>query len=327
MSKPNILLAWPYTDRDTARLEDAYTVHRLWEMRDRAEFLGRVGPTIRALATDGECGASAQLIDALPNLELIASFGVGLDAIDLQHAWSRGIRVTHTPDVLTGDVADMGMALLLACVRRIPGGDAHVRSGKWPQGSPALTTRVFGKRLGILGLGRVGRAVAKRAAAFDLEISYHDRTRHADVPYQYCPDPVSLAAESDFLMICAAADRGNRGLVGEAVLKALGRHGFLINIARGSIVDEPVLIDYLQRNLIAGAALDVFWNEPHISPVLRTLDNLVLQAHQASATEETRAAMGALVLDNLVAHFSCAPLLTEVAPPKAVGDRFDLVKQ
>src|SRR5262249_28792115 len=148
-------------------------------------LLQRIGSDVRALATDGERGASAQLIDALPNLEIIASFGVGLDAINLNHAWSRGIRVTNTPDVLTGDVADMGMAMLLACARSIAASDAYVRSGRWPEKSPGLTTRVFGKRLGILGLGRVGKAVAKRGSAFDLDISYHDRVQYSDVPYRY----------------------------------------------------------------------------------------------------------------------------------------------
>ena len=315
MSKQPLIVVRPYTPTDMAILEHTYNVHRLWEATDKASFLRKFGPGVRALATDGEHGADAAMMDLLPDLELIASFGVGLDAIDLAHARRRNIRVTHTPDVLTEDVADMAIGLLLACARRIPQCDSYVRQGRWPEGGPGLTTRVWGKRLGILGLGRVGRAVASRAEAFKLEIAYHDRCNFDDVPYRYFDDVAALAAEVDFLVICASADTDTRGLIGSRVLDALGRDGMLINIARGAIVDEPVLLRYLRERLIAGAALDVFHNEPSIAPEFGELDNVILQPHQSSATTETRASMGALVRDNLSAYFSGRPLPTEFLGP------------
>jgi len=310
--KQSVIVAWPYTPADMEALELTYVVHRLWEADDRTSFLKEVGRGVRAFATDGERGVDAATMDLLPDLRIIASFGVGLDAIDLEYARAKGIRVTHTPDVLTGDVADMAIGLLLACARRIPQGDAHVRAGRWPANGPSLTTRVFGKRLGILGLGRVGRAVAQRARAFGLDIAYYDRERFADVDYRYCDSVVSLALGVDFLMICASAEANTRSIVGRDVLDALGENGFLVNVARGSIVDEPALLDCLRDRRIAGAALDVFYNEPRIAEAFFELDNVVLQPHQSSATFETRAAMGALVRDNLAAFFAGAPLLTEV---------------
>jgi lactate dehydrogenase-like 2-hydroxyacid dehydrogenase len=234
-----------------------------------------------------------------------------VDAIDLAHAAQRGIRVTNTPDVLTEDVADLGMALMLSIARDIPQNDALVRAGQWGKRPIALASRMFGKRLGIFGLGRVGRAVARRAAAFDMKIAYHDRAQFADVAYAYYSNAAALASESDFLMVCAAADQIPRGALGREVFDALGPQGFLINVARGSIIDEPALVEYLIDGRIKGAALDVFWNEPAIDPRLLTLPNVVLQPHRASATLETRAAMAQLVRDNLHAFFDGKPLVTE----------------
>lgn len=315
MSKQPLIVVRPYTPADMAILEQTYDVHRLWETADKVSFLRTFGPGVRALATDGEHGADAATMDLLPDLELIASFGVGLDAIDLSHARRRNIRVTHTPDVLTEDVADMAFGLLLACARRIPQCDSYVRQGRWLEGGPGLTTRVWGKRLGILGLGRVGRAVATRAEAFKLEVAYHDRCRFDDVHYRYFDDVAALALEVDFLVICASADTDTRGLIGSHVLDALGPDGMLVNVARGAIVDEPVLLRYLRERLIAGAALDVFHNEPNIAREFGELDNVILQPHQSSATRETRASMGALVRDNLGAYFAGRPLLTEFLGP------------
>jgi len=310
VSKQELLVFARYPEADMARLEQIYDVHVLADARE--EILRSVGTRVRVLATDGESGASAALINALPKLEAIVCYGVGTDAIDLAHAARRGIRVTNTPDVLTGDVADMGMGLLLGAARQIPAIDAQVRAGQWGKTAFPLTTRLFGKRLGILGLGRVGRALAKRAAAFDMTIAYHDRVRFADVDYRYFEDAVALAGNSDFLVLCAAANNDNRASISHEVLDALGAQGILVNIARGSIVDEPVLLDYLETGRLRGAALDVFWNEPAIDARFLALNNVVLQAHRSSATVETRAAMAQLVRDNLQAFFAGTPLPSQV---------------
>ncbi|WP_213780957.1 2-hydroxyacid dehydrogenase [Caballeronia sp. dw_276] len=311
MHKTDLLVVVRYPERDMAELERHYTLHVLSDCTNRGALLAEVGSRIRALATNGEAGASAELIDALPALEIIVSYGVGVDAIDLAHAAKRGIRVTNTPDVLTGDVADMGIGLLLSIARQIPANDRIVRDAQWGKAAIPLATRMFGKRLGVLGLGRVGRALTRRAAAFDMTVAYHDRVRFDDVDYTYCDSAVALARESDFLVICAAADRESQGLVSRDVFDALGPNGILVNIARGSIVDEPVLLEYLSECRIRGAALDVFWNEPSIDPRFFTLDNVVLQPHRSSATVETRGAMAQLVRENLKAFFDGAPLVTE----------------
>jgi D-3-phosphoglycerate dehydrogenase len=311
MYKADLLVVTRYPDADMAELARHFELHVLADADHPEVWLKNVAPRIRALATNGEAGASAALIDALPNLEIIASYGVGVDAIDLAHAARRGIRVTNTPDVLTEDVADMGMALMLAVARDIPQNDAIVRAGEWGSAQIPLATRMFGKRLGIIGFGRVGRAVAKRASAFNMTISYHDRIRFGDSPHTFHDSAVSLARESDFLMVCAAADQSNKASIGRDVFDALGPQGILVNISRGSIIDEPVLLDYLIERRIRGAALDVFWNEPAIDARFRTLRNVVLQPHRASATVETRAAMAQLVRANLSAFFSGEPLVTE----------------
>lgn len=315
MPKEDLLVVVPYPAADMAVLEQRYQIHVLSAAADPDALLARLAPRLRALATNGEAGAGAALIDALPRLEVIVCYGVGVDAIDLAYAAQRGIRVTNTPDVLTGDVADMGMALLLAAARQIPAGDAHVRAGQWGATPLPLTTRMFGKRLGILGLGRVGRALARRAAAFDMAIAYHDRVRFADidcVDYAFCEDVMALAHRSDFLVLCAAANDANRALIGREVLGALGPQGILVNIARGSLVNEPALLDALESRRILGAALDVFCNEPAIDRRFAQLPNVVLQPHRSSATVETRAAMAQLVRDNLQAFFSGQPLASEV---------------
>ncbi len=311
MEKEEVLVFSKYSESAMALFEQRFKLHVLADAADQRALLTSLGPRIRALATNGESGASAELMDALPNLEVIVCNGVGVDAVDLAHAAKRGIRVTNTPGVLTEDVADMGMGLLLATVRQIPQCDAYVRSGKWGHTPLPLTARVFGKKIGILGMGRVGRAFAHRAAAFDLTISYHDRICFDDLGYTYYDNVVDLARDSDFLVICASANSENKASIGGAVLDALGKDGFLINIARGSIVNEPVLVEYLQEKRIAGAGIDVFWNEPAIDPRFWKLDNVVLQAHRASATTETRAAMAQLAFDNLSAFFDGKPLLTE----------------
>ncbi len=312
MTSSEILLAGPYPDAEMALLGRSYVVHRLWEHSDPKAYLAGIGPRIRVLGTRGDLGASAALMAQLPNLELVAVYGVGYDAVDLDYARSRGIRVTNTPDVLTDDVADMALALLLATARRIPFGDAHVRSGAWKNGPMPLTTSIFGKRLGVLGFGRVGRAVAKRATGFDMSIAYCAREQDVDSPYPWFADAAELAASVDYLVICLSASAETNGMVDARVLAALGSRGMLVNVSRGSVVDEPALIDALRTGTIAAAGLDVFNNEPEPDTGFLALPNVVLQPHNASGTVETRGAIGALVRKNLAAFFAGEELPTPV---------------
>lgn len=308
--KPEILMVAPMMSQFTVALERDYVVHRLWETTDRDSLLEKVSPNVRAVATNGAKGASGALIDALPNLEIIVSYGVGVDAIDLSLAKKRGIPITTTPDVLTEDVADMALALLLATARRIVLGDQYVRTGQWAAtGEMGLTHRVHGKPIGILGLGRVGKALAKRLEALNMKISFANRNK-LEVPYVRYTDLVKMAGDVDFLVITAAGGDTTRKIVGRPVLEALGPNGILINVSRGSIVDEEALVRALKEGKLGGAGLDVFATEPNVPEELRSMPNVVLQPHHASGTIETRLAMGDLVIRNLEAHFAGKPLLT-----------------
>lgn len=313
MDKPELLLLGPYNDPEMDMLAERFALHRLWEAADKDALLSRLAPCLRAVGTKGEVGADAALMDRLPKLEIIACYGVGVDAIDLAHARGRGVRVTNTPDVLTEDVADMAWALLLATARRIPAGDAHARSGAWAERAMAMTTRVWGKRLGVVGLGNIGRAVAKRAEGFGMRVAYSGRSRREDAPYDWHPDPASLAAVSDMLVVCAAGGAGTKGLVNAEAIAALGPAGILVNVSRGTVVDEAALLDALENGGIAAAGLDVFLNEPQIDARFTALENVVLQPHNSSGTRETRMAMASLVRDNLLAHFAGEALPTPVA--------------
>ncbi|MBD2748828.1 2-hydroxyacid dehydrogenase [Microvirga sp. BT688] len=312
MTKPEILMMGPYPAWDLEDLESNYKVHKLWEATDRAAFLSEVGGNVRAIATRGEIGASAELMKALPGLEIVSCYGVGTDAIDLSHAKANGIQVTNTPNVLTADVADIGVGLLLAVARQIPHADKYVRDGRWRSANMHLVTRVHGKTAGIVGMGRIGVEVAKRLAAFDCPITYFDINQRDDLPYTFVPDLITLAKQAEFLIVTLAGGVSTQGIINADVLRALGRDGILINISRGSTVDEAALLDALERNIIKGAGLDVFRNEPNIDERFLTLENVVLQPHHASGTVETRQAMGKLVRDNLAAHFARQPLLTPV---------------
>jgi lactate dehydrogenase-like 2-hydroxyacid dehydrogenase len=293
-------------------LERDYIVHRYWEAADKTGLIDKVGPDIRAVATRGDLGISAELVNALPNLELVACNGVGTDAISFDATRPRGIAVTNTPDVLDDDVADLTLALMLAIARHIPQADRYTRSGAWAQANYPLLTRMSGKRLGLLGMGRIGQAIAKRAEAFGMSISYHARTKRSDVAHHYFETAVSLANENDFLVAIIPGGEATKNLVNADVLAALGPKGYFINVARGSVCDEDALLAALEAKQIAGAALDVYWNEPKINPRFFALENVVLHPHNGSATIETRRAMGQLVRDNLAAHFAGKPLLTPV---------------
>jgi len=310
MRKPEILLAGPFSEAETAALEEDYIAHQPWLQSNPEAYLSDVAPHIRAIATTGALGASRELMQRLPALELVATFGVGVDAIDLDYARSRGVRVTNTPDVLTNDVADLAIGLLLAVSRKIALGDRWVRDGRWPKGPMPLTTSLAGKTLGILGFGRIGRAIASRAEAFGMDILYTARSPRTDVDYGFRPTAIELARDCDSLVISAAGGPQTRGIVDGPVLKALGPQGFVVNIARGSLIDEPALISALMAGDIAGAGLDVFWDEPQINPTFADLANTVLQPHAGSGTHETRAAIGRLMRANLAAHFAGEPLIT-----------------
>jgi D-3-phosphoglycerate dehydrogenase len=302
----------PYPAWDMGPMAASYSLHKLWEAEDSEARLAACAPWVRAIATRGEIGASAELIGQLPRLEIIACYGVGTDAIDLAAARARGIRVTNTPDVLTGDVADIAVGLALSVMRRIPAADAYVRSGAWATKNMDLVTRLYGKRVGLVGFGRIGMATARRLSGFEVEIGYFDRAARPDSPHRFFASLTELAGWCDLLIVTLAGGTATHGMVGAEVLSALGPQGWLVNVSRGSTVDEPALLGALEQRQIAGAGLDVFWNEPRIDARFLALDNVVLQPHHASGTVETRRAMGQLVRDNLAAHFAGRSLLTPV---------------
>ena len=310
--KPEILVTGPMYPPTLEKLDAAYTTHKLFKASDRAAMLAEVGDRITAVASSNSGGIDAATISRLPKLKVISHFGVGYDTVDVAAAKARGVTVTNTPDVLTEEVADLAMGLLYATVRRIPQGDRYVREGKWLKGAMALTESLQGKTLGIVGMGRIGQAIAKRAEASNMKIAYQGPRRKADLAYAYHADPVALAKATGMLMVACPGGEATRGLVSRAVIEALGPKGFIVNIARGSVIDEPALLEALQANRIAGAGLDVFADEPRVPEAFFALDNVVLQPHVASATHQTRAAMGQLVIDNLAAHFAGKPLLTPV---------------
>lgn len=311
--KPDILLAVPIYPATMEVLDRLYAVHRLFEAADPAAFLGGVADKVRAIVTSGGAGADAALIAALPKAEIIACFGVGYDAIDLGAARARNIAVTNTPDVLTDDVADLALGLIIDAARRISRGDRFVRAGKWLQGGLELGTALRGRRLGIVGLGRIGLAAARRAEACGMFVAYHGPRPKPEAPYPYVADLVELARRSDVLVLTLPGGTGTRHLVNAEVLAALGPKGTLVNVARGSVVDETALLAALQSGALGAAALDVFADEPRVPPALLAMENVVLQPHVGSATHETRAGMGQLVLDNLAAHFAGQALPTRVA--------------
>ena len=307
MSQPiDILLTQAIPAFIDARLSADYTVHRLYqaEQAGQAEaLLAQVGQRVRGVVTGGVKGLSNALMDRLGALEIIAISGIGTDAVDLQQAARRKIHVTTTPGVLTEDVADMALGLIIMTLRDLGVGERIVRAGQWGKTTQPLSHKVSGKRLGIVGLGRVGHAIARRAAAFSMPIAYSDPQRQDDSGYRFVADIAELAASVDILVLAASADHG-QVIVTREVLAALGPQGYFINVARGKLVDQAALVEALVHRKIAGAGLDVFADEPHVPPALLGLDNVVLQPHRASATEETRLAMGEIVLENLAACFA-----------------------
>jgi lactate dehydrogenase-like 2-hydroxyacid dehydrogenase len=290
-----------------ANLEANFVLHTREKMPS-PEVMSR----IRAIVGGGEAKIDKALMDQLPALEMISICGVGYDGVDVAQAKSRGVPVTHTPEVLNDDVADLAIALMLCIGRQVPQSDQFVRANRWVEGGFPLTRKVTGAKLGIVGIGRIGQAIAKRAAAFDMDISYTSRSVREGIPYTYVADVVQLAEQVDFLVVITPGGAGTRNLINAQVLKALGPQGYLINVARGSVVDESALIEALQNQTIAGAALDVYVDEPRVHESLRALPNVVLTPHMASGTAQTRKAMSDLCLANLRAHLAGTALLTPV---------------
>ncbi len=310
---PDVLVVWPNRPDQMAQLEAAYTVHHLYTAADPDKLVAEVGPKVRAIVTTGERGATRALIERCPALEIVSCFGVGTDAIDHAACREHGVPITNTPDVLTDEVADMGLVLMLSLLRQIPAGDRWVRDGRWvSEGTMPLTRCARNKTLGILGLGRIGRALARRAELLGMKVTYHGRRPQSDVSHRYYDSLVDMARDADVLALCLPGGAETRAIVTAEVLDALGPEGYLVNIARGSVVDEPALVTALVERRIAGAALDVFADEPNVPEALLELDHVILQPHAASGTVETRDAMAQLVVDNLAAHFAGRPLLTPV---------------
>ena len=308
VTRPNPLW-WP-------ALTKAYTVHESLHQSDPAAF-ERIAPQVRGIAASGDSKVPADLIAKLPALEIVSVMGVGYDGVDVAAAKARKVMVTHTPDVLNDEVADTAMGLMLSVARQLPQADRYVREGKWLQGPMPLARKMSGARLGLVGMGRIGQVIAKRAAAFDMDIAYTARSARAGVPYAYFADAASLAARSDFLVVITPGGAGTRKLIDAKVLEALGKKGVLVNVARGSVVDEAALIDALERGTIGGAALDVFEDEPRVPQRLIDMPQVVLAPHIGSATRETRQAMADLAQANLDAHFGGKPLLSPVPECKA----------
>jgi hydroxypyruvate reductase len=312
MKSDEIVSAGPFYAPSYESMERDFTVHKLWQANDRAALLKAVGGRVRALQTSGSFGADAKLMDALPKLELIAHFGVGVDSVDLGAAKQRGLIVTNTPDVLNECVADLALGLTLATLRRISLGDRYVRAGSWLKGALPLAQKVGGKTMGILGYGRIGKAIAQRAEAFGMRIAYHGRKRQDDAAHKYYAELVDMARDCDVLMVICPGGAATHHIVNAEVMKALGPEGTLINVARGSVVDEAALVKALSDGSLGAAGLDVFEDEPRVPEALFAMDQVVLQPHVASATHETRMAMGVLTADNLRAHFAGKPVLTPV---------------
>ncbi|SDP90041.1 Lactate dehydrogenase [Rhodoferax sp. OV413] len=308
-TRPRILQNGALTPALEAALAAEFDVQRLADQADPQVFLAAHGASFTGLVTSAPAGASAALLAALPALRVVSSHGVGLDQIDVAGAAQRGIAVGYTPEVLNDCVADLAMALLLDVARGASAADRFVRRGDWPKAKFRLARKVTGQRLGILGLGRIGRAIAQRAAGFEMQIRYTNRNPVADVPWTFEPALVELARWADTLVVITAGGAATRHLVNAEVLEALGPDGFLVNVARGSVVDQAALVQALKQGRIAGAGLDVYADEPNVPAELMALDNVVLLPHIASATRETRQAMEVLTVDNLRAFYAGGKVL------------------
>ncbi len=317
MTRPNateILMTGPLMAYAADQLKARFTVHELWKAQDKAAFLSEVSDRIRGVAAGGGHNrVDGALFDALPKLEVVSSFGVGYDHVDAAEAGRRGLVVTNTPDVLTDEVADLAIGLLISTVRQLPQVDRYLREGKWLKAAYPLTASLRGRKVGIVGLGRIGKAVAHRVEAFGLPVAYHGRSRQADVSYRYYPSLVEMAQDVDTLISVAPGGDSTHHIINAEVLKALGPNGIVVNVGRGTVIDETALIEALQNKTILSAGLDVFEDEPRVPADLIAIEHAVLLPHVGSASVHTREAMGQLLVDNLVSWFDGKGPLTPVA--------------
>lgn len=312
--KGHVLVWGPMHPSLTENLDRDFTVHNLWQIDDVDAWAAEHGAQVRGVVSSGVYGTDNTLLDKLPNLEVVTSFGVGYDAVDTAYLASRGIQLSNTPDVLNNAVAETALALMLGITRRIGEAERFVRSGQWLQAKFPLGNDLTGKTCGIVGLGKIGKTIARRATGFDMNIAYYRRGEpYADVPYTHYDDLLELARVSDHLVVIVPGGASTHNLIDDTVLDALGPQGFLINVARGSVVDEPALVRALREKRIAGAGLDVFADEPNVPNALLELDNVMLLPHIGSGTHETRQAMADLVFANISQWFEQKRLVTPVA--------------
>lgn len=310
--KPEILVIGALPPSCATALDEAFVTHRLAEAPDPEAFLDRIGPRVRGVATFR--GIDAGLMARLPALEIVSSFGVGYDKVDVEAARARRVRVTNTPDVLNDAVAEMTVCVMLALARKLRVAEDYVRTGRWErEGSFPLTAQLAGSRAGIFGLGRIGKEIARRLVAMKVDVAYHGRREQPGETYRYFASLREMAAQVDWLVAIAPATPETIRIVDREVLEALGPEGAFVNLGRGSLVDETALIEALEARMLGGAALDVFADEPRVPERLTRMDNVVLTPHVGSATHRTRHAMGDLLVRNLKAHFSGAPLVSPVA--------------
>ncbi len=322
MSNPHALIATPIMSYIRERVEAEFETHLLYKAADRDQFIAQIGPQIEAICFGGHgMRIDDALMSQMPNLKIISNFGVGYDNVDAKAAAGRGIIVTNTPEVLTEEVADTAIGLLLMTVRELGQAEQYLRAGRWAkEGDYRLTPLTLRTRsVGIVGLGRIGKAIAKRCEGFGVEISYFGRRKQEGVAYPFYDDLTQLAQAVDTLILVTPATPETTGMVNAQVLSALGANGVLINISRGAVVDEPALMAALRDRTIAAAGLDVMWDEPKINPELMDIDNLVLLPHVGSASLHTREGMGQLVVDNMVAYKSRSAPKTPVSETPFTG--------
>lgn len=315
--KPRILQVGSFAGSPSAdeRLAKQYDVFELWKHEDRARALAEHGKGIEVIVTSANMGADATLINGLPDLKAVCSWGVGYDKLDVDAVKGRGAQASNTPDVLTDCVADLAWGLMLAAARRMGQGERFIRDGKWGQvhGSIPLGTRVSGKKLGVVGLGRIGEAIARRGQGFDMDVRYHSRRARNDSPYTYEQSLIELARWSDFLVIATVGGPSTHHLVSREVLQALGPKGIVVNIARGTVIDEQALVELLEQGLVGGAGLDVFEHEPKVPQALSSNDQVVVLPHIGSATNETRMDMENMLMQNIEAFFKTGKVITPIA--------------
>jgi lactate dehydrogenase-like 2-hydroxyacid dehydrogenase len=321
MTKPDLLMTGPMMQMIQDQLAQRFTLHKLWLAEDKEAMLRQLAPSVSAIASGSHVPCDPALMGRFPGLKIVSSFGVGYDHVDAAWAGKNGIVVTNTPDVLNEEVADTALGLLLCTVRQFPQTDRYLRAGKWLEKPYPLTGTLRDRKVGILGLGRIGKAIAKRLEAFGVPVVYHGRTEQKDVAYRYYPSLVEMAKDVNVLLIVAPGGASTHRIVNAEVLKALGPDGILINVGRGSVVDEPALVEALKTKTILSAGLDVFEDEPRVPAELIGMDHVVLFPHVGSASVHTRNAMAQLVVDNLVSFADGKGPLTPVAetpwPPQA----------